>query len=228
MTLLVRWRYLPMNKLFILLSVLLVVGCKKEQIIPEIHIPVPLFSKDQTFRISKGDHFSTPKLEATFAPRQNRIDVIVNFSEETRPVSLQDEKDNYGHVNKLIGFSDCYGHHNAGDNANSARLGWRYNDRELYIVPYMYINGVRTYDTNVANALAKIDTERDYKMYVAIKGGMYEFGIQVDGEWKTQSWPRGCNENVHGKYLLRPYFGGNPRAPRTMDIRIQFLDRELN
>jgi hypothetical protein len=117
---------------------------------------------------------------------------------------------NQADINKLMGFSDCSGHHHS----NSARFGWRWYDDELQIHAYTYADGTRSYELLGSVAIDAVETYR-----IEIDADRYLFTF--DGT--TTEMDRGCSGAGFASYQLYPYFGGDETAPHDITILVDEL-----
>lgn len=162
----------------------------------------------RVFKISEGEHYSTPRIvqsmhsniltfEATFD-----ASAMYDFEQE----GFQDSK------NKLLGFADC----NAQHHDNSARFAWQwYNDR-LEIFAYCYVNGERK------EAFIGVVNIHEVNRYsISIHDGYYAF--QINGlDPVLVDRGQGCGRGVY--YMLWPYFGGTLPAPHDVFVKIKIIN----
>jgi len=175
-----------MRYLIILLIVLLT-SCIKES-----------FDTVTTYHIKEGNHKSTVKFETLTS---EELKFSCKF-EESAIYELNDE--DQLDINKLYGFSDCNNNHQD----NSARFGWRWNNR-LEIFTYVYNNGVRN-----TQILGSVDVNTWNEYSIQITDNSYVFTL--NGRSTTVERTSDCNRGTY--YMLYPYFGGNQTAPH--DIRL--------
>ena len=112
-------------------------------------------------------------------------------------------------VNKLFGF--CFGF---GVHKNSARFGWTYNKElnAIFIWKYVYIEGklqkAKIYSSG-------IDEYHDYRLRAHRNGAFCHVEFIIDNEVLDRAdIPASCFFIT----TLGPYFGGNTRAPHTINI----------
>lgn len=115
-------------------------------------------------------------------------------------------------INKLVGIGYFPSHH-----TNSVRFGWRYvTDLDaMEIMAYWYSNKERKWDHVCFVSLEK---EYQYILNITEKFHMLSVydGTNLVGDFEI--------EDVKPKsfgYLLRPYFGGNQKAPHDMTVKIR-------
>lgn len=109
-------------------------------------------------------------------------------------------------INKLFGFS--YGlHHN-----NSARFGWHCVEDHIALFAYCYINGKRQ-----EKFITLVKPEQEYKLMISVSNKKYVFTV-FEGKSLIQRTIDKPNNLFKIGYKLWPYFGGNRKAPHTMEI----------
>jgi hypothetical protein len=158
----------------------------------------------RTFKISKGEHYSVPRIvdvleSNTFQFKAKfNSSAIYQFSDE----GFQDSK------NKLMGFSDCNSQHHE----NSARFAWQWYDDQLEIYAYCYVDGKRVEEYV---GVVQLNDFNDYQ--ISITADEYIFKLNEKPAVKIK---RGhvCDKGVY--YLLWPYFGGSIAAPHDVTIDI--------
>lgn len=156
----------------------------------------------QEYFIPKGEHSSKGKTIDELTNTTLAYDVIFDNSCKY-DLNSSDQAD----INKLFGFADCNSnHHN-----NSARFGWRWNNNQLEILSYYYVNEKRKHEF-----LTAIELDKPYRMSIEIVDHQYKF--EIENVLEAVYYERGntCNKGLH--YLLFPYFGGNQTAPHDMKI----------
>ena len=126
----------------------------------------------------------------------------VAFTESCR----YDIDNDQGDINKLFGIGYFPHHHDS-----SVRIGWNYDlvSGKIQLWAYWYADGVRQY-----SYLRSVDI-----------GMLYYFKIYIeDGEHTIDAAGRMFSVYLKPKsigYLLRPYFGGNRKAPHTIVIDLK-------
>ena len=111
-------------------------------------------------------------------------------------------------INKLFGIGYPPHHHQ-----HSVRFGWRY-DKDVDMVEilgYWYDNGARLWESICYTAIGQ-------KWHYAVKkvGDIHELEVN-HRTLKVPVRPRAVG------YLLRPYFGGNMKAPHDIEIQMKRL-----
>ncbi len=158
-----------------------------------------------TYSIYRGNHFSIGNRSLILT--SNKLYIKVKFSSSC----IYELDSDQGDINKLIGFTDCYGL----VHDNSARLGWRWNTIKQKIEIFTY-----TYNQGKVNYLfitdANIDSE--YNASISISNDKYIYSF--DNISLTIN--RGCSNNVNIGTILYPYFGGNRTAPHDIFIKIKY------
>lgn len=161
----------------------------------------------RAFVIRTGEHYSTPRLTETFT--KEKLTFRATFDEsavyDLADDSMQENK------NKLMGFSDCSSPHHE----NSARFAWQWNNDQLEIFAYCYVDSVRieefvgTVALNEENHYEIARTDAEYVFY-------------LNGEKKAAvARATACDGGLN--YMLYPYFGGSVPAPHEVRIEIEML-----
>lgn len=119
-----------------------------------------------------------------------------------------------GDINKLFGIGYFPSHHR-----NSVRFGWRYiiEMDAMEIMAYWYSNGQRKWEHICFCVMEK---EHLFMLNMTEKGHLlhvYNDVVQI-GTYTVKDVP----QQAIG-YLLRPYFGGNQKAPHDIVIQMQWL-----
>ena len=164
----------------------------------------------RTTTIKKGTHapFRFPKI---IPGMYHRYDYDIIFTKSCR-YNLQNE--DQLDVNKLFGIGYFPSHHK-----NSVRFGWRYdlNKEKIEILSYYYKDKKRSFD---------------HLCFVDI-GDLYSFSLTITDKYHelivASKYPTNYPEYYKVEipvipksigYLLRPYFGGNQKAPQDITIKI--------
>ena len=138
------------------------------------------------------------------------ISAIVEFTDSCRYDVGEDQLD----VNKLFGIGYFPTHH-----TNSVRFGWRYdkNVDKIEILAYYYLNGDRHFDT-----LTWADIGVSYRCVIFIEPNNHTLcmGKKDTGSLFEVEYSVPVKRKSVG-YLLRPYFGGNKKAPHNIEIKIE-------
>jgi len=171
---------------------LLFFGCEKYEDIVGYH----------EYIVKEGTHFSKGKTLDELTSSVLTYDVIFN---ETAIYSIGSV--NQFDVNKLFGFSDCNNNHQV----NSARFGWRWNNNQLEILSYTYVNGIRDFEL-----LSVIELNKSYRFSIQLTESNYFF--KIDDVLEATSFERGgaCSKGFY--YMLFPYFGGDIVAPHDISV----------
>ena len=111
-----------------------------------------------------------------------------------------------GDINKLFGLGYLPHHHN-----NSVRFGWRYdlNVDMVEVFAYWYDQGERGWQSMFFAAIGQVDH------YAIRKLGDCHVLEARHNTFRVPVRPKTVG------YLLRPYFGGNIRAPHDIHIQMQ-------
>lgn len=158
-------------------------------------------------RIKKGTHapFRLPELV-----NDARLAAVVNFKRNcVYDIGISDQAD----INKLFGIGYFPSHHN-----NSVRFGWRYVKEmdAIEILAYWYAKKKRQH---ASLCFVKLESCYLYILNIVNNGhilSVYDGSVQI-GHYVISDVKGGMG------YLLRPYFGGNQKAPHDMDIEIDWL-----
>ncbi len=166
--------------------------------------------KIKNYHIPKGAHKSEwlPTLV-----HGNSISIKCQFSEGARYL-LHNE--NQWDTNKLFGFSNSLwqNHHK-----NSARFGWRWNPTiaQVEIIGYTYFNKSRK-----IQVLDSLSIGEHFEGHITHRKGKYQF------EGKNFKWETPAPATVSGwRWLLFPYFGGDEKAPHSMEIKLEYEVTDL-
>lgn len=157
----------------------------------------------QIYVIKEGAHDSN-RMPKSFD--KNILSFTAQFDQSAIYSTRQEE--NQADINKLMGFSDCNGHHHQ----NSARFGWRWYNEKLEIHAYCYVDGIRTstFITNVS-----VNEMHDYR--IEIIGNKYIFIVDNTARVEINKNPN-CSGGIN--YMLFPYFGGDETAPHDITVTV--------
>lgn len=156
---------------------------------------------EKIYVIKEGSHESNRSIEFF---KDNTLSFQAMFDESAS--YFTQNPNNQLDVNKLMGFADCGGLHHE----NSARFGWRWNNGQLEILAYWYIDGQRN---SQLLGTAQLNKYYDY----TLKRTENAYTFNFDGN--NFSVERvGCEFN--SDYMLFPYFGGDEKAPHDIFIKI--------
>jgi hypothetical protein len=158
--------------------------------------------------IKKGTHapFRIPKV---IPGKYHQYSHYIVFTESCRyDLKNEDQAD----INKLFGIGYFPNHHE-----NSVRFGWRYiTDLDaMEIMAYWYTNKERKW-----NHVCFVSIEKVYQYILNITGNFHTLSV-YDGTSPVGDFT--IYDDVKPMsfgYLLRPYFGGNRKAPHNMTIKI--------
>lgn len=164
----------------------------------------------KTTTIKKGTHspFRFPKL----IPGSHHLygyDIVF-----TPSCAYNLENEDQLDVNKLFGIGYFPSHHK-----NSVRFGWRYfvEKQQIEILSYYYKDSQRYFDhicfVNIGDlySFSLTITDKYHELIVASK---YPTNYPEYYKVEIPVIPKSIG------YLLRPYFGGNQKAPHDMTIKI--------
>lgn len=166
--------------------------------------------------ILKGWHYCLNFLN--FKPRIGKLDYVAKYSVCFNDNCEYDIDEDQSDVNKLFGVS--YGWHHK----QSDRIGWRYkptaHEREdVELVLYSYENG-RRYTFPICKI--EIGDVVNVAMSTTIYNGYRRIYIKV-GKKELTIMLKHTNQCIEWGYTLGSFFGGNRRAPHTMNIDITKL-----
>lgn len=169
----------------------------------------------QLCTIKKGRHRSDfsriwPHIGAT------SVSCEVNFNPNCKyDLDSHDQMD----INKLFGLS--FGWHHR----NSARFGWRWDlqDNFIEILAYVYIDGTRVNEFSADIHIGYVKPGEWNKYSLELQNGYYNFAVYNSKRKTTVSKRIEAGHTRKWGYRLYPYFGGNQRAPHTMNI--EFSER---
>ena len=155
----------------------------------------------EVFVIRAGNHYADQRqmesLQSNSLFFKARFDSTAIYDFES--AYWQDSK------NKLLGFSDCNSLHHV----NSARYAWQWNNNQLEIYAYCYVQGVRNEAFLGTVAIGETAT---YLLEINPHAYVFTFkDKRLEIERKSD-----CNVGVY--QMLWPYFGGQIPAPH--DVRI--------
>ena len=100
---------------------------------------------------------------------------------------------------------------------NSARFGWRYDVQSdmIEVAPYLYTNGKREYAETLGleTFFCEIGKEYDLSITAYATYVMYNIG--------AKHWAIEQNIPAHRGFTAPIYFGGNKRAPHTIEVLLK-------
>jgi hypothetical protein len=186
-------------RLFVVVSLALVVSCSDLYVIPE-----------DLYLIKGGAHESNlvnSPLSKIRTLKSNGLAFTARFDESARYDLESNDQDD---INKLMGFAEANSHHHD----NSARIGWRYSvDKDqIEIFSYIYDGGDLIYQH-----LADVNINETIAYQINLFEDEYEF--VVNGIVFRQE--RNADHMTGVYYMLFPYFGGNSVAPHDISIYIK-------
>lgn len=161
--------------------------------------------------IKKGKHKSS---FSRFTPHINCKTLVyqVSFTSSCKYNIGKDQDD----INKLFGLS--FGFHHK----NSARIGWRWNNKtnRIELLAYVYRKGKRVneWDENIIIS-NNIELNEEIILELLVTRESYLFSVDTYSGIKSI-------ELKHEKlcklgYELYPYFGGNQTAPHNIEILLE-------
>lgn len=172
---------------------------------------LPTLGYARVFKISRGDHFSSPKLVRPFVGTSMKMTVI--FDETAKYGFPLETASDQTDSNKLYGFADCKSSHMS----NSARFGWYWQNDRLNITAFTHRHG-----SFYPEHLTSIDLNRPYEASIELsvdrKRYIYTFnGVTLESE-------RGCDSARAVGYHLQPYFGGQQVAPHDVFVTVKLSE----
>jgi len=164
----------------------------------------------KTTTIKKGTHSPLKLPKFIFSGNGTMLFYDIEFTESCRyDLGTEDQLD----INKLFGIGYFPHHHK-----NSIRFGWRYDTtiQKMEILTYWYRNGVRNYEH-----ICHVEIGVPYVYSIHCFENRQELSIY--GKNDNSRFFQKHTTYVPSKeigYILRPYFGGNRKAPHNMTIKI--------
>lgn len=159
------------------------------------------------FVIREGQHYASPRLFERLETR--RLSFRATFDESAmytiEDPAMRSDK------NKLMGFSDC----NCTFLQNSASFAWQWNQSQLEIYAYSYVDSVR-----IEQFISYVDLNEENLYEIATTDDEYVF--YLNGE-RTTAIPRTTNCNKGTNHIVYPYFGGPVPAPHNVRIKIEIM-----
>jgi hypothetical protein len=159
----------------------------------------------RSFKINKGEHYSSPRILETL--QSNQLVFTAMFDEsaiyDLGSDALQSNK------NKLLGISGCNSMHHE----NSARFAWQWYNGRLEIYAYCYVNSIRC---EKYVGFVPLNTVNHYRIEIAET--KYRFTLNNEAVVEIE---RGNNCDMGVYYMLWPYFGGSLPAPHDIHIDIR-------
>ncbi len=153
------------------------------------------------YRIKKGCHRSSWIPTITFSESiSGSFSFLGDFE-----YAIDSQED----TNKLVGLSDGWTHHE-----NSIRIGWRWNDG-LELMSIVYRDGIRE-----IKPMGYIESNKEYKYLIIISDDFYGIKITSDNTKYSELFDRSSGWNFL-RVILKPYFGGNNKAPKNFDIELK-------
>ncbi len=162
--------------------------------------------------IKKGRHYSNMSFFPILAVGKERIAYDVMFTPSCAyDIGISDQLD----INKLFGIGYFPQHHK-----NSVRFGWRYDLKmeAIELLAYYYADGKRAWEhvayvTIGERVICIIDIMEEGHFLV-----VYNDSMKLGEVFLEQ--PKGRDVG----YRLKPYFGGNQKAPHDICIQMKKLD----
>jgi hypothetical protein len=196
-----------MKKSIICYAVILLLcgSCTKAFDLIEVNTPS---SKDASenfvkYTIKNGQHYADNNPYKKVSTSEMKF--VVKFDSTVIYQSVSEE--NQYDINKLYGFSD----NNSMHHQYSARIGWRWSDKQLRLFAYVYNNG------NVSSKeMTAIPIGKEVACNIQVAGAEYIFTVNE----RQEKMPRESTTEAAEGYQLYPYFGGDETAPHDIIIWI--------
>ncbi|WP_345162372.1 hypothetical protein [Nibribacter koreensis] len=178
-------------------------SCSIEELITPAQTDVPPATEEGiNYQITAGRHETTNPLK-TFT--KSKIKFEVKF--DSTAIYTTKDPNNQADINKLYGMADCGAFHHV----SSARFGWRWYKGKLELHAYSYKDG-----KNTSTFITDIDLNKSYVCELTLTDGKYTYQVKNN---KVEH-ERSCSGQGQG-YQLYPYFGGDEKAPHTINIKIK-------
>lgn len=162
------------------------------------------------FKIKKGNHFSNFNLFSFIFLIKDQLNFKCTFDENCIYPNIN--KDSYD-LNKLIGLSDNWTHMN-----DSVRIGWRcVNNKNIELHLFTHVNG-----KIISDYIATVNPNEEFIGHLYIIDNVYCADIIINNKRYSKCLTRESNWKFL-RYLLKPYFGGNNKAPNDMKIKINLI-----
>lgn len=159
----------------------------------------------KNYRIRKNRHRSVFRIRTT---NKTNFKLQVIF-DETAYYKSKDPINQYD-INKLWGISDCGEHHmNC-----SIRFGWRYVNENLELFWFKHEGGEFIFEK-----IKNIEINKPINLEIDIIDGFYVLTVDRVSKYTT----RPCSGD-YKRYKLYPYFGGDEKAPHSINIKIKEMD----
>lgn len=180
----------------------LLTGCAKSEEMLSAQ-PDPSEKEFKTYIIKAGEHYSDGAYQ-TVKGRELSFEAIF----DSTCIYKTKSKENSSDINKLYGFSDC----NTLHHENSARVGWRWNGKNIELHGYCY-----TGNNRISKPIGTAEINEIIKLSITVSSLEYIFTYKGS---KT-AIGRYCGDSEFNGYRLYPYFGGDEPAPHDIVIRIR-------
>lgn len=168
------------------------------------------FQKFNKFIIKKGGHYSKPLFKTPIFNFKSEISCYCMFTSSC----LYELKSNKNQINKLIGFSNGWHHH------NSIRVGWVAENmtEDLKVIElfwYSYEKGKR-----YSKHLGYVQVDEIFSLHINNINGYYTITFKdSDGNITTET--SNIKIRKYWGYNLYPYFGGKEKSPHEIKIYLK-------
>lgn len=154
------------------------------------------------YNIRRGEHYCRENVPEWIEGTQ--LNVTAYFNES----NLYEQPHQNADINKLMGFNEGHPH-------DSARIGWKVINGQIYVYPYVHYKGKNLGAENPEGFLMPLRTPLLF--CIKVIPGSYVFNL--NGHWVTL--PRNSQEKKFSGWKLYPYFGGDLPAPHNMSFGIK-------
>ena len=158
----------------------------------------------EVFVIPEGKHSNGFPLQSL---QSNSLEFTAIFDESAMYQSKIEV--NQWDVNKLMGFSDCNSFHHQ----NSARFGWAWQNEQLVIFAYAYVDAER-----IIQPIGTMALNEPMHFQLSMTSSQYVFQM---GDYDEVRFARKNTCTVGMYYMLFPYFGGDEVAPHDITIKVK-------
>lgn len=157
-----------------------------------------------TYTIKKGQQYSDLNIYTPVSYTEQKFIVKFDSSAVYATVDTVNQYD----INKLYGFSDSDSLHHV----YSARFGWNYLNKKVWLYAYVYNNTALLKQT-----LSAVPIGSEISCSIKVNTNTYVFTI--NGVATTV--PRLAKTSTGKGYRLYPFFGGTENAPHDIKIAIK-------
>jgi hypothetical protein len=164
----------------------------------------------KNFLIKKGNHrVSNPLIRLFYDKKIIRFGIIFDETCLYRTKNQVNMLD----INKLFGLSFGY-HHN-----NSVRFGWRLNDSKISILAYVYRDGKRVLEWDEDIYITDVNLNELYYYDIMVIKNNYILTVRDTYKKIISTKIIKTGSLCKFGYFLNPYFGGDEKSPRNINIK---------